>query len=103
MNSPLDHLFAAEEQQAHAVKAARQSAEEHGQRAISMLMESRSGRIFVRDFLNFCGVFASPALKSTEQVHFSEGLRLAGMYLFVAVVRHDTANVTKIFNEEEQQ
>lgn len=103
MSKAFDHMFAAEEQQAHAVKAARQCAEEHSQRAITMLMESRSGRIFVRDFLNFCGVFASPALKSTEQLHFGEGLRLAGMYLFVALVRHDTANVTRIFNEEEQQ
>lgn len=101
-NNPYEDIFAHEEQQAHEVRAAHQRAEEHRAHALHLLMEHKSGRMFVRDFLNFCGVFASPSLKTNEHAHFAEGLRLAGMYVFSAMVKHDADSIRKIFNEEGQ-
>lgn len=102
MPNPYDEIFADEAQQAEVTKAARKRTEEHRAHALNMLVENKSGRIFLRDFMHFCGVFASPSLKSTEHLHFAEGLRLAGMYVFSTLVRHDVGTISKIFNEEGQ-
>ncbi|MEG2173677.1 MAG: hypothetical protein RRY29_10550 [Desulfovibrionaceae bacterium] len=101
MAQPYAEMFAEEEQQAQEMQAARERAALHRANALNMLLEHKSGRIFLRDFMNFCGVFASPSLKSHDHVQFTEGLRLAGMYVFSALLKHDVNSVSKIFNAEE--
>lgn len=93
-------IFATETAQAAEREEAQRIAAQHRAEAVKLLMENRSGRIFVRDFLTFCGVFASPSLKSTEQLHFSEGLRLAGMYLYAALAKENPQNITTILTED---
>lgn len=102
MSKPYDGIFAEERQQAEETKAARKRTEEHRIHALNMLLDNKSGRIFLRDFMHFCGVFASPSLKNNEHLQFAEGLRLAGMYVFSALLRHDVEAIRKIFNEEGQ-
>jgi len=74
---------------------------QHKHKALHDLMLSKSGRIFLRDFLNFCNVFADPGYKTSEHLQFCEGLRRAGMYLFSTLVQLDATYITKIFKEEE--
>lgn len=74
---------------------------QHKNQALHDLMSSKSGRIFLRDFLSFCNVFADPGYKNSEYLQFNEGLRRAGMYVFSALVSVDATYITKIFKEEE--
>lgn len=74
---------------------------EHKHKALHDLMASKSGRIFLRDFLSFCNVFADPAFKNSEHLQFCEGLRRAGMYVFSELAHIDATYITKIFKEDE--
>lgn len=74
---------------------------QHKYKALHDLMASKSGRIFIRDFLNFCNVFADPNYKNNEHLQFCEGLRRAGMYVFSTLAYLDASYITKIFKEED--
>lgn len=80
---------------------AQKRAEMHHKEAVRLLMGSKSGRAFVREFLEICGVFKASGPQQSEMLHYHEGLRTAGMWMFAEIVKENTENIQTIFKEEE--
>lgn len=80
---------------------AQQRTKLHHSEAVRLLMDNTSGRIFVREFLELCGVFKAQGPRPSEFMHYHEGLRTAGMWLFTALVRDNPEHIQKILREEE--
>lgn len=80
---------------------AQQRADLHHGEAVRLLMDSKSGRVFVREFLDLCGVFKAYGPRQSDMLQYQEGLRMAGLWLFTALVRDNSEHIQKILREEE--
>lgn len=96
-----DNLFPEQTARKEQQQEAQQRAALHHGEAVRLLMGSTSGRAFVRQFLELCGVFKVHGPRQTEMLQYQEGLRAAGMWLFTALVHDNPEHIQKIVQEEE--
>lgn len=96
-----DNLYPEQAARKEQQEEARKQAELLHSEAVRLLMDNKSGRVFVREFLELCGVFKAHGPRPSELLHYHEGVRTAGMWLFTALVHDNPEHIQKILREEE--